>query len=246
MEEKGIDNKFKGIEDLIYLNPLPLLEIKSSLIKEGIDNYLPYSCGIEFECLQKSNYNEFNFSIIPNIMSVQTDSSEQRYRIPNGLKGMICLYDICKLMKEQSLLDLSSSNHYHFDFNDVLNMKDGYMYSNSSDFITKENTDYINQELIKWGTVKVINSNWMRFFNQLGTLEIRIGEPTFDYDIIIKRLIDGCRISKYLKNLYYSSNEEKKLLRLQLQLNNLNIEEINKSVPINEVKQQLKSRINKI
>ena len=210
--ENDIDNKFKKVEDLIYNYPLPLLNITNLKILEAIEDYLPYSCGMEFECFQKDNYNVSNFKNIPNIMEVIVDTSEQRYRIPKGLKGVICLYEICKEMKNNSALDLRSSNHYHFDFTDI---------ENKDILCTNENKEFIISELINWKTALNLfhKDSWIKFFNSLGTLEIRIGEPTFDYNIIIKRLIQGCKISKIIKSK--CNSEELKVIRLNNELTNL-------------------------
>lgn len=211
------DKKVK-IEDLIYNYPLPLLSIysKSSLIDEGLDNYLPYSVGIEFECFKKDNYSIKAFKDIPYIMDVSIDVNEQRYRIPSGLKGLVCLYTLCNTLKEYSSIDLSSSNHYHSDMVDV--------WEELPQEKSKFEFNYIIEELKKWETAKNLSKafygQWYKF-NDLKTLEIRIGEPSFEYSVIVKRIIDCARITKYLKTILLNSNEEGRLSRLQSQLDSL-------------------------
>lgn len=250
--ENVIDNEFIRIEKLIYEFPIPLLSIENKEIIKTIDTYLPYSIGIEFECFQKSTYDIKRFKNIPYIMAVEVDCSEQRYRIPNGLKGLVCLYHICTEMKYNSELDLRSSNHYHFDFTDVLIKKNECEFENINEFINIKNTEFIFNELIKWETAFDLSrkDNWIRFFNPLGTLEIRIGEPTFEYDIIVKRLIDGCRISKYLKDYYNSITNEIKLKKLQEELKLIEEQEkLNQKVPdkeMSELNQIIKKRTFKI
>lgn len=192
MAEKDTDNYLKVMEECIYTNPLPLLQIQNPKVIRYINNYIPYSIGMEFECWKATNYNINSFLNIPDILDVNTDICEQRYRIPSGIKGMVCLWNICIQLKLNSKLDLGSSNHYHFDFTDV----------NRDEIETDENNEFILNELETWGTALDLSkrSDWTRFFNSLGTLEIRIGEPSFDYHIIIKRLIQGSEISKKLKN----------------------------------------------
>lgn len=252
--QENVTDNFKKIEDMIYSYPLPLLNIKSKVILEAIDEFLPYSCGMEFECfMNDESFHKEIFERIPDIMEVIVDPSEQRYRIPKGLKGMVCLYNICEQMKIHSALDLRSSNHYHFDFTDIFINDITFKYgdaicNDNNSIINKENRNYILKELETWETATDLTKqeNWIRFFNPLGTLEIRIGEPTFDYDIIIKRLIQGCKISKYIKDIYNATYEEKRLIRLNQELQNLSEEDKKVISPVNEIKMQLKSRINKI
>lgn len=252
--ENVTDSEFANIEKLILEFPIPLLGIENSKILDAIDAYLPYSIGMEFECFQKGTYSENSFRNIPNIMDVQVDTNEQRYRIPKGLKGLVCLYHICTQLKLNSDLDLRSSNHYHFDFTDIIYI------DNNNEIIHKgivcdENKDYILNELIKWETAKNLTQkeNWIRFFNSpLCTLEIRIGEPTFEYEIIVKRLIDGCRISKYLKDWIKDNEQIEQLNRLNKELLKIEKEKLenNNSVypdKINDENNQIiKKRVFKI
>jgi hypothetical protein len=229
-QEKAIDN-FSKVEDLVLNYPLPLLKITSPVVLKAIDNYLPYSVGMEFECYKNPEYREADFTCIPNIMDVNVDDSEQRYRIPPGLKGLICLYRICETLKIYSALDLRSSNHYHTDMSDVWN---ALMFREDE---TNFQREWIQEELKKWGTAKELDRirSWYRF-NSLKTLEIRIGEPTFDYKIVVKRLIDCARITKHLKNILAGN----KLDQLTNQLNSL--EEPPKKKEQKDIKSIIKQR----
>lgn len=236
MEEKDTDNYLKLIEEAIYKAPLSLLSISNENIKKFIRvNYLSYSIGMEFECYQNDNYSEKSFREIPNIIAVEVDNYEQRYRIPNGIEGLICLYNITIQLKLNSKIDLGSSNHYHFNFTDI---------DNKEALRTQENKNYILSELVKWETAKDLSeqNSWIRFFNGLGTLEIRIGEPSFDYEIIVKRLIDGCRISRFIKN---QSSPEEKLKNINQQLKQLNITEKDLN-EIDEYRKIINSRVIKL
>lgn len=215
IEGKDTDNYIKLVEDCIYNNPLPLLNIKNQYVIELIDSYLPYSHGMEFECSQQNNYDEELFKAIPNIMEVNVDSCEQRYRIPSGLKGMICLYNICNLMKDVSINNTESSTHYHTDLTDIWSEIDVSGYRKQ-----KEGFDYITQSLIEWKTATDLSkvSHWW-YFNDIGTLEVRIGEPTFDYNIIIKRLMQCSDLCKRIRNIV---PDDYKLNQLQKQLQEMN------------------------
>src|SRR5690606_2245349 len=88
------------------------------------------------------NHNQI-FRNIPDIISVDNDNWEQRYRIPNGLKGIICLYHISKQLKLNSLLNPKSSVHYHVDCTDC--------YSEIANIVRKStNIEYILSELDTW------------------------------------------------------------------------------------------------
>lgn len=219
VQEENVTAKLKQIEEAIYSYPLSLLNITNKSLLDTIDDFLPYSIGMEFECHMKKSYNKKDFDSIPDIMAVNVDSSEQRYRIPSGLKGMVCLYHICNQMKINSMIDPGSSNHYHFDMTDVWDILPSYSDTNPS------RQDYINpilEELKTWGTAlnySLINS-WYRW-NDLQTLEIRIGEPSFDYNVIINRLIQGSNITKRLKAKLISSQNERKIIQLEAELSKL-------------------------
>lgn len=229
----------KEIEDAIYKYPLSLLNIKDENILKVIDNYLPYSHGMEFECMQKNTYKQQYFDSIPNILAVNVDTSEQRFRIPNGLKGMICLYHICERMREYSIVDLDSSNHYHTDMTDVEDFTHNY----DNIQFRKDNESWIIDELRLWKSYRTDNSAhlgaWFKY-NDLGTLEIRIGEPTFDYEIIIKRLIQCGKIVTKLKKFILKTNH--KLLNLEAQLKLLKEDVVIEETPEEEMERIINER----
>lgn len=184
------------LEEIIYRSPLTLLRINDKEVIKRINSYLPYSVGMEFECYKKDTYNQNTFKSIPDIMAVLIDSREQRYRIPSGIQGFMCLYNICSQMKNNSKIDLFSSNHYHIDLTDCKGLI-------SSDF-QKNNSEWIIEELKTWGTAtdlsRAMLGSWYKY-NDLGTLEVRIGEPSFDYEVIVNRIIQASRIAKKIKEL---------------------------------------------
>lgn len=194
--EKGI-NSFELVKEAIYKFPLPLLELKNDKLLKSIDSIFPYSHGMEFECHKKDSYNIQEFKDIPDIMAVDVDNYEQRYRIPSGLKGLVCLYRICEQLKLNSKIDPGSSNHYHTDLTDVFHLiphKDAY--ETHPDYV------WIIESLKTWNSYRSIESakqgSWFKF-NTLNTLEIRIGEPSFDYEVIVGRLIQCANIANKIK-----------------------------------------------
>lgn len=187
------------IEEGVHTSPLTLLSIKDKRLIDKINNYLPYSIGIEIECNKSPTFNIANFYNVPDIMDVSIDSNEQRFRIPNGLRGLICLFNICYELKLNSELNPDSGHHYHID------MTNTYHLLNNS--IINKNEKWILNELNSWRYKGTYNTrqihfnaghNWMRFQSSFKTAEIRIGNMTFDYEVIIKRLIHACDIIQTL------------------------------------------------
>jgi hypothetical protein len=209
-------DKLTVVEDIVYTNPSLLLNF-DQYEKLGL-LYLPYSVGIEFECDQKSTYNLEVFKNISNIMAVDVDNAEQRYRIPNGINGLICLFDLSLKLKEYSLLN--GGIHFHVDFTD------------NPECITQENVDchkeWILTELDSWeygGTYNkrdiAINSRkWVRFntYGSKTTMEFRMMNQTFEYSMLAKRIIHGCNIARRFKA---NSNQNVSKIRLNNLLNKL-------------------------
>ena len=189
-------------DEIINLLSSYPLELDSKEYKEIGLYVLPFSIGIEIECDKGEYYNEKDFKDIPNILAVQTDSQEQRYRIPNGINGLKCLYSICTLLHGQSIFNVGSGIHYHVDFTDSYHL--------INDAFIEKHQDYVLKELDTWNYIGTFNSrkigegfNWVRLQPNFKTLEFRIGEMTFDYKLMYKRITHLVEICKNLKiNLY--------------------------------------------
>ena len=199
--------------DLLYDSPLALLAIKDKQVINELNNLIPYSTAFEIECdmvgLDRAAYypsDEYSsiirghneiFKSIPDIMSVQNDSGEQRYRIPNGIRGIICIYHISKQLKLNSLLNPDSGIHYHVDCSDC--------FDQICDLVGKNdgNREYILSELDTWleGDTAFDRGagSWFKL-NSLQTIEFRLGEMTFEYGRILKRIIHCNRIVKKFKD----------------------------------------------
>ena len=216
-----IDN---GLRELI--NTSLVLIILPNEIISSIDKFLPYSTGFEIECNQLDSFDLKNFKMIPDIMHIDCDSSEQRFRIPNGTKGLICLYNICEQLRTSCSLNPKSGIHYHIDFTDCF------------DKITKssiaKNSAWILDELDKWNTAdpsynrqcQLDSRCWVQFQSQFKTMEVRIGEMSFDYKVLVERIIDCNRIAKKLKDILgctkgiiYSPIDNKKAIVQQFERN---------------------------
>lgn len=179
-------------------NPLALVLTKDQKIIDYFNNLIPYSTGFEIECDMSDLYNEEDFKNIPFIIDVDNNISEQRYRIPNGIRGMICLYCICYHLKYNSLLNPLSGIHYHVDCTDCWGDK-------FIDFIEHDKEEWILNQLDSWidskGAKDRIVWSWYKP-NGLQTIEYRVGYMTFDYITILDRIIDANRITKELKEEY--------------------------------------------
>jgi len=166
------------------------LDANDLLVQKVGDYFLPFSTGFEIECNKGEDFNDQNFKNIPNIIEVLCDTSEQRFRIPNGILGLQCLYNISIQLKKNSLLNPLSGIHYHIDFTDAYE----YLTSDMIEF----NKSWMLEELDEWNYVSFYNSrninfntchNWVRFQGIFKTLEFRIGEMTFDYSLLFKRIV---------------------------------------------------------
>lgn len=196
------------IKEAIYSNPLVLLSITDLALIDEINSYLPFTTGFEIECNRGLLYNTENFTNIPDIMFVQNDSCEQRYQIPRGLTGLVCLYNICEQLKLNSELNFGSGVHYHIDLTDC--------FSKITDKHIKDNSDWILEELDTWNYQGDYNSRqcsrarcWVKYSDEHRTMEIRVGEMSFDYELLVKRIIHANYIVKKLKhNLGFPTSKE--------------------------------------
>ena len=55
VQEENVTAKLKQIEEAIYSYPLSLLNITNKSLLDTIDDFLPYSIGMEFECHMKKS-----------------------------------------------------------------------------------------------------------------------------------------------------------------------------------------------
>ena len=197
-EEESIN--LETIDDILAVCPIALDRDNPDVIKVS-NYYLPFSTGFEIECFKQEGYNEYNFTSIPNIIEVINDNSEQRYRIPSGIDGFICLYEICKQLRLNSYENPLSGIHYHID---------------CTDFYEDLSNDFIN-EIVEGLLIKLDSWNYKGTYNRRGfsgsniggqwvrkqlffkTLEFRIGEMTFDYSLMFKRITHLQEIVKDLK-----------------------------------------------
>lgn len=239
------------LKEAIFQFPSTLKGINNPLATDLINYYLPYSTGFEVECNSLDSFNINDFKKIDNILDVNCDSNEKRFRIPNGLNGLICLYEICDALVDNCSLNMGSGIHYHIDMTDVWDK------GVDKEFVKKVN-NYIIGELTKWETAKDIKSEyakceynrraWVNFQPDFKTCEIRIGEMTFNYQQILKRVIDANRIVRNVKNILLQLPDDKRIEKIEAQLAELSkVEEDKSIVPPQELMQNItNNRIIKI
>lgn len=116
-QNKDKDEILIKLEEMIYTCPQVLLKFtdKNPRLLEYINDYLPYSVGIEIECNSEFSDDDIYevFSKIPDIMDISGGDYEVRFRIPNGLKGLICLYNICIELPKYFTLNKGSGRVCH-------------------------------------------------------------------------------------------------------------------------------------
>lgn len=211
-------SEFNNIESFeSYYNPENFIfkypcVLEDNIFEQQALHYLPVDSGIEVECNLLTNVNVFDN--ISGLKENKSDSSELRFRIAPGLAGMKALYNICKLMKSNCALT-DSGIHFHIDFTEHFEII-------KCDEFLSEIKNFILNELDSWDykgsyNSRNVNANyscWVKFQSSYKTIEIRICEMSFDYDVLIKRLIHSHYIRKNILLAYnnYIKNSYKELI----------------------------------
>lgn len=234
-----MERGFRNLRDCVFHNPLGLSYLPSKT-RQLANWYLPRDTGIEFEIElpDLSNNAEDVWSLSPErflsedlineIDELQLrDKSyhykEQTFRISSGEQGMIQLYKLSHILKKYFSLNPLSGIHYH----------------TSSPFMSTENCckvlhnnvtgeDFL-KELDSWGYTGIFNKRglsvmskgtWINLRWDYGTVEYRIGEMTFDYDLLIKRIVHCHSITRKIENYIMTLNDKElssELPRIEVQ-----------------------------
>lgn len=255
------------IKECVYHTPYILLSLKDEHL-DIAKSFLPNSTGFEIECDKSDHFDIKTFESIPHIMDIDCSDGEQRFRIPNGIQGIICLYNICHQLKLNSQLNQGSGIHYHIDMTD----HPEFWKRNGEPYITNNRKKILN-DLDDWNYIGSYNKrditystnhNWVRFQPTFKTAEIRIGEMSFDYNLLIKRIIHANQLVgllkegiepvfkplnlnekelllEYYKNLSFKKNKkENKLLQIYKDL--LKEENIPEEESLEAIKLKIKKR----
>lgn len=201
-------NAYKNLRDCVFHNPLAISSLHPKLIRIA-GSYLPYSTGMEIECdvnnLPYSHiYTRINRRFLSvGCMSSDVGSGECRIRIPKGVAGMVALYKSTRILKEEFGLNPSSGIHYHIDMTDAPDFTSGSRRMIWERMVIKELEDwdykgYYNRKMVSYESKAHVWLNYKRYMRDTNsfTSEFRIGEMTFEYDILIKRIIHAQSLIK--------------------------------------------------
>lgn len=190
------------LDDLIKTNPLLLNSKDPEVIKVG-DYYLPYSTGFEIECEVKPRISKADFDYIPNLLDLQINGHEQRFRIKAGIEGLKSLRLVSDAMIKYALFNPGSGIHYHVDCTDV--------YESFTEENVAENAQWMLEELDTWGyggiynkrVISLYKGRWIRFNPYYKTMEFRIGNMAFDYATLFERIRHANDIVRRFKSAIY-------------------------------------------
>lgn len=200
---EDLSEQLKVLEDCVKSNPLSLLFLQDEELIAYCNSFLPYSMGFEIECGSGDNHDFSKFKEIPDIIHADSvkNAHEHRFRIPNGIKGLLCLYNISNQLKLNLLLNPDSGIHYHVDCGeDPERIKKFILGSRSTQENMLSQLDYWGYKGTYNGREVSSSRKWVRLHPFLPTLEFRIGEMTFDYEVLVKRMISACFIVKQVKD----------------------------------------------
>lgn len=240
---------YRSLRDCVFHNPLGLSCLPSKT-RQLADYYLPTDTGIEIEILPSRTpdiYKEWeniekSFGLKYYSYSRQSDvegnpcKGELKFRLSKGEQGMIALYHVCELLKKHFELNLSSGIHYHINAPQIRE-------SNNKMYILKsdpEVSSYILQQLDTWKykglfNKRMVNNSkgvWVNYGTPFNTLEYRIGEMTFDYTLLMKRITHCHAITR----------EVTKMLNARLVMQRMNNERMRRVRKLFE-RQERRSRI---
>ena len=213
-------------------NPFILEVNLSEENKKKLDLLIPYSVGIEVETepLEEVNCGDLTKQFKnnhPEVLDIDFNSNEQRIRIPSGFIGAKCLYKFSEYLFNNFKFNLSSGLHYHVDFSELES------FPTEEDI--KNNGEWILKELDSWNyggsyNIRAVaynsKGNWVNLRSYLKTMEVRIGNMTFDYKTLIARVMHVNEIAYKFKNLLNISESQRKLVLLREQL--ISLEDENK------------------
>jgi hypothetical protein len=195
------------IKDAVKKYPLSLATLKDEKLIKFANDILPYETGIEIECDQ-GTVNNSDLREIEGVVEVDCSCAELRIRLEPGIKGMIALYNALEYIKENTVPNYKSGIHYHIDCRDlsirgrnVLGMR-----SSAVDYIRDNHSDWILKAMDMWKYQGTYNKRevsaqktMVKLHLDYHTMEFRIGEMSFDYSLIIKRIINCQNIVRVIK-----------------------------------------------
>ncbi len=213
---------YRNVKGLVMTSPFLLAYLKDSSLIEYAESFLKEDTGIEIECQLKDEGGYWRepkvFDDIPDLVEFKGTGDEQRFRIPKGIKGLVCLWNICAALKKYAKLNLGSGIHYHINFAEAQKMI-GYGYEN---LFISENNDWLMKAIKSWNYKGRYNrmeftdsKTAVKYHSYHQTIEYRIGEMTFDYELMIKRIIHCQNMTYLLKKNAFALIERQNAKRLE-------------------------------
>ena len=159
---------------------------------------------MEFETERKSNYSINKIKNLANECNLQNyfiGYSETSIRLYPGIEAIISLYRFSIVLREAFKFNLSSGIHYHIDFtNDWINLN-----CDSGKQHIEDIKETILSELDKWGYTGTYNKRdirfsrcWVRLHQRYKTIEYRIGEMTFIYKNMMRKILHAQQLTEFM------------------------------------------------
>ena len=205
---------YRAMRDSINSYPSLLLSAPRKF-QQIANNLIPRNTGIEIECLQGPNFDIKYFQKIK-LEELYIAEEEHKFQIHAGIKGMNEIFKVCECLKEYSLFT-DSGIHYHINtgphFKMLREMKD-----TKWDCEDYNCFSWVLKELEAWNYKGAYNSkrignekkSWVYFHQYYSTAEFRIGEMSFDYELIIKRILHCHSIVKRMIRQGLEPKQQKK------------------------------------
>lgn len=204
-------NAYKNLRECVLTNPGGLSFLPKKVRNLAL-SYIPYSTGIEIECGYKSllGYSASLGNSVGkiNLLNYDLTNYEQTFRLRQGEKGLLELEKITDILKEYFLLNPGSGIHYHIDMTDIQELINwDEMQWTTGEWSRAGEFEWILKELDTWEYTGKYNKRmigtsknaWIRMCSLYKTMEFRIGEMTFDYQLIVKRILHCQSIVKRFK-----------------------------------------------
>ena len=217
---------YSAMREGIKSFPSSLFHLPSSLQKIAAKS-LPYSVGIEVECEAKQGMTErgrnyvheqvcrdFIYERTGNLwhsflMDINFSTYEYTFRVRKGIEGLMGMYVMCEFLIYYCDFNPLSGIHYHVDMSDVswVTINSNWSMLLTSSVCKRYIPDRIIKSLESWNYKGEYNSKsvgtkkgtWAAHREHLKSREIRRGEKIFDYDLMSKRAIHACEITRKLK-----------------------------------------------
>lgn len=207
------------IRKAVRTNPKVLTALKDPKKIAYANSFLPKDTGIEFEVALihdntaeglyryyiKSNH--IDYSLVRNTMTgFNRDTAsypEKRFRIKNGVQGMIQLFNISLFMTKYGLLNEKSVIHMHVGTEIIPKTKYSWMTSTSSPIeVTNLAKKYLHlfdpsmHDL--HNRSELTKQNWINFNSRYNTLEYRGIPLSFKYSHLIRYAIICQNITQFV------------------------------------------------